>query len=137
DPNKLIVWVQGNSGTPADGGVWRSTNALAAPGSIAFTQTLATTTNGARGAFSIYNQSPNPSVVYLADGEQPPAPCGTTTSQGALRVSVDGGVTWSAILAGGRGFCSSQCFYDIGLAVLPGPTTAQTDDVILLGGGAS
>jgi hypothetical protein len=49
-------------------------------------------------------------------------------------VSTDGGVTFSAKLSGGSGFCGGQCFYNIGLAVLPGPTTAQTDDKVLIGG---
>ena len=49
--------------------------------------------------------------MWIASGEG--------ASQGALRRSTDGGATWSAILTGGVGFCSPQCFYDIAIAAHP------------------
>ena len=51
-----------------------------------------------------------------------------------MRVSTDGGVTFGAKLNGSGGFCGGQCFYNIGLDVRPGLTSAQNDDIILLGG---
>ncbi len=131
--NTLIVWQNGNSVT-GDGGVWRSTDALAA--TPAFTHTFVTTAgairNG-RGALAIYKQGTNPAVVYAASGE-PATGTSCTSGNGALRVSTDGGVTFGGKLAGGGGFCDGQCTYDIGLAVNPGPTAALTDDIVYLGG---
>ena len=46
-----------------------------------------------------------------------------------MRKSIDGGVTWSARLAGGSGFCNGQCFYDI--AVASDPTDANK---VMIGG---
>jgi hypothetical protein len=123
NPNNMIVWILGNAAT-GDGGIYRSTNAQAA--NPAFTQVLTTATSSARGQFAIYAQGAAPNVVvYAATGEG---------ASGRLRVSTDGGVTWSAFLAGGQGFCDGQCFYNIGLDVLPGATAAQNDDVVVLGG---
>src|SRR5205085_10358640 len=62
---------------------------------------------------------------YVATGEG---------GAGRLRRSIDGGVNWSSAIAGGTGFCAAQCFYNIGLDVLPGATNAATDDVGVLGG---
>lgn len=124
--NTLIVWQNGTSAA-GDGGVWRSTNALAAPGSsVVFAQTFATTsasTSNGRGQLAIYKPAAAPSVVYVASGEP---------TTGGIRRSIDGGVTWSALLAAGSGFCGGQCFYNIGLAVVGGATTAT--DRIHLGG---
>ncbi len=122
DPNMLTVWISGNAAA-GDGGIFRSINALAA--NPTFTQVLVTVTSSARGEFAGYKQGTNPAVIYVATGEN---------SSGRVRRSVDGGVTWSAFLAGGQGFCGGQCFYNIGLDVKPGATTATTDDIIVLGG---
>src|ERR1041384_6177720 len=75
--------------------------------------------------------------VYIASGEPSNVPAGATlcnssSSFGSLRRSTDGGVTWSAKLAGGGGFCGGQCFYNIGFDLLPGATLAT--DKLLLGG---
>ncbi len=141
--NTLIVWLNGIN-QANDGGIWRTTNAITgAPPT--FAQTFATTSTSAsngRGALAIYKQGANPAVVYVASGEPSIATaaspgatlCNSGTQPGALRRSVDGGVTFSAKLPGGGGFCGGQCFYNIALAVLPGTTTATSDDKILLGG---
>ena len=122
DPNIVAVWISGNAAA-GDGGIYRSTNAQAA--NPTFTQVLVTATAGVRGEFAGYKEGANPTVIYAATGE------GGT---GRLRRSVDGGGTWSAAIAGGTGFCGGQCFYNIGLDVRPGVTTATTDDVVVLGG---
>ena len=122
DPNILTVWINGTT-TVGDGGVFQSIDAQSA--NPTFTQKLPTLTTGARAEFAGYKEGANPTVIYAATGE------GT---QGQIRRSIDGGATWSAALAGGKGFCGGQCFYNIGFDVLPGATTATTDDIIVIGG---
>jgi len=129
--NTLIVWLNGIN-MAGDGGIYRSTNALS--GSPTFTQTFITTstsTSNGRGALLAYQQGGNPTVVYAASGE-PASGTICNSGSGALRRSIDGGVTWSSKLNGGGGFCGGQCFYNIGFAVVPGATTAN--DKLLLGG---
>jgi photosystem II stability/assembly factor-like uncharacterized protein len=136
--NTVIVWLNGLN-TAGDGGIYRSTNVLSA--SPTFTQTLittSTTTSNGRGQFAIAQLGAgNPARVYIASGEPSNVPAGATlcnssSSFGSLRRSTDGGVTWSAKLAGGGGFCGGQCFYNIGFDLLPGATLAT--DKLLLGG---
>ena len=106
DPNVLVAWVFGSAGA-GNGGVYRSSNALAATPS--FTQTLVTTTANARGELA-GNRVASLVTFYLANGE---------SSNGRLRKSTDGGATWSGFLSGGANFCSGQCFYDIAIDVHP------------------
>jgi hypothetical protein len=134
--NTLIVWQNGVN-VAGDGGVFRSTNAMAPTPTFAqsFITTSTSTSNG-RGQLAIYKEGSNPAVVYVASGEpRTGTSCASTAQSGAMRVSTDGGITFGATkLNGSGGFCGGQCFYNIGLDVRPGLTTAQTDDVILLGG---
>jgi hypothetical protein len=106
DPNRLVAWVNDSAATTPAGGMYLSTNALA--GTPTFSQTLVTTTTGARGELA-GNRVGGTVTFYLASGE----------SNGRLRKSTDGGATWSAFLAGGVNFCNPQCFYDIAIAVHP------------------
>ena len=136
--NTLILWLNGTNAAN-DGGIWRTTNALAATPS--FSQSFATTstsTSNGRGHLSIYKEGANPAVVYAASGEpvvnNATTSCISTSQSGAMRVSTDGGITFGAKLFGSGGFCDGQCFYNIGMDVIPGATTAQNDDIILLGG---
>lgn len=134
--NTLIVWMNGIN-IAGDGGIYRSTNAMGA--TPTFTQTLittSTTTSNGRGELRVYVRG-GITVLYIASGEPSNVPAGATicnsaTQFGALRRSDDGGVTWTAKLAGGGGFCDGQCFYNIGFAVVPGATS--TTDKLLLGG---
>ena len=132
--NTLTVWQNGTSAA-GDGGVWHSVNAMAVPASdVTFVQTLATTatsTANGRGVFSSYFEN-GQTVIYAASGEPPPSGC--AGNAGALRRSIDGGATWSAKLTGGGGFAGGQGFYNLGLAVVPGATTATTDDIVHIGG---
>lgn len=132
--NTLIAWQNGTS-TVGDGGIWRSTNAMS--GTPTFTQSLittASTSGNGRGSLAIYKQGTSPAVVYAASGEPSSGTSCIRVTSGAMRVSTDGGVTFGAKLSGSGGFCDGQCFYNIGLAVNPGPSTAQGDDIIYLGG---
>jgi hypothetical protein len=134
--NTLIVWLNGIN-IAGDGGIYRSTNAMS--GSPTFTQTLvttSTTTSNGRGELRAYVRS-GTTVLYVASGEPSNVPVGATICNsaaqfGALRRSDDGGVTWTAKLQGGGGFCQAQCFYNIGLDVVAGAAT--TTDKLLLGG---
>jgi hypothetical protein len=134
--NTLVVWLNGTA-TPNDGGIYRSTNVLS--GSPSFTQTFvgtATSTSNARGIFAVVQRAPSPALIYEASGESASGTlCTSTTQFGALRRSTDGGQTWSSKLNGGGGFCGTQCFYNIGIDVVAGATTAT--DKILLGGNIS
>ncbi len=134
NPDTIVCSVFG-FGTSGDGGIYRTTNALAA--TPAFTQTLVlgTTTSAVRVAFGIYTRGPS-TVVYAATGEASSGTgCTDATQEGALRVSTDAGATWSGKLAGGGGFCGGQCFYNTAIAVVPGTSTAT--DTIHIGGQVS
>ena len=131
-PNNLVCTVLGTNGnTPPDGGVYVTTNALAA--TPTFTRTLAlgsapptVDANIGRAELAISKTTGN-AIVYVASGEASGlAPCATG---GTLRRSDDGGATWSAPLPAGSGFCAAQCFYDICLAVDP-----TNPSGVLLGG---
>jgi photosystem II stability/assembly factor-like uncharacterized protein len=115
NPNILLAGIDDSIGGGTNG-VWRSTNALAPdPNTIAFTQTLATAafTN----VMLAINKTGNTVTVYAATEEDDPSP--TATAGGTVRKSTDGGVTWSGPLTSADGFCDSQCFYDMPIAVDP------------------
>ncbi len=122
NPDNLTVWINGTA-SAGDGGIYRSTNATSPVPT--FTQVFVTTLSSVRGIFAIYKQGANPAVIYVADGEG---------STGGLRVSTDGGATWSALLAAANGFCGGQCWYNIGIDVVPGPSPSVSDDIVVLGG---
>ena len=123
NPNVALCSVVGFSG-PGDGGVYRSTNALAAD--PVFTRPLEIGTAGGtiRSELTI-NKVGSTVTAFVAAGETAGA-CG---GQGTLRRSTDGGATWGPPLASADGFCGGQCFYDIAVAV--DPNNAQN---VLLGG---
>ncbi len=134
NPDTIVCAVFGLS-TGVDGGIYRTTNALAATPTFTQTQVLGTTTTGVRVAFGIYTRGAA-TVVYAATGEASSGTgCSDATQEGALRVSTDAGVTWSGKLAGGGGFCGGQCFYNTAIAVVPGTSTAN--DTIHIGGQTS
>lgn len=126
DPNILTVWINGTTGA-GDGGIYRSINATGA--TPAFAQVMTTATTSARGILRGYKEGSNPAVIYVASGE---------STNGRIRRSIDGGASWSGALStgatSGTGFCGGQCFYNIGIDVLPGPTQAPGDDIVVLGG---
>ncbi|MCU1264699.1 MAG: hypothetical protein JWM21_1017 [Acidobacteria bacterium] len=134
--NTIILWLNGIS-TAGDGGIYRTTSAMAAtPGWTQVFQTTTASTSTGRGTLAIYKPAAGSSIVYAASGESSSGTsCANSAQSGALRKSIDGGVTWSAKLTGGGGFCGTQCFYNLGLAVQPGATTAT--DKVLIGGNVS
>jgi len=124
NPDNLIVGVFGNA-APNDGGIYRTTNALAA--NPIFTQVKQISID--RIQFAI-NKDPNTGVVKVlaATGETPVPMCTSATQLGVLRQSVDGGITWpdtsanattGGILTDAAGFCGAQCFYNVTVAIDP------------------
>lgn len=116
--NNLLCNVYGFSAA-GDGGIYRSTNALA--GSPAFSQVLVTAGTGTVVKFAI-NKVGAVVTVLAATGE----------SSGTLRKSTDGGATWPTTMSAVNGFCDGQCWYDMAPAI--NPNNAGT---ILLGGSAN
>jgi photosystem II stability/assembly factor-like uncharacterized protein len=123
--NTIVAFVNGTGGaTTLDGGIWRTTDALTAG---TFTQRLVPVSSNIRGELAVTRVG-GVTTMYLASAETGLAPCNGTT-QGSVRKSVDGGVTWSARLGAGNGFCGGQCFYDIAVDV------SSTDpNLVMIGG---
>jgi cell division septation protein DedD len=130
DPNLLIATVMGAA---ADGGIYRTTDALAATPTFTRTRVLPDGATNGRGELAI-NRNGSVVTVYAAVGETSTAAIGgaacATTRSGYVTRSVDGGQTWSAPLTGSTGFCGGQCFYDIAIAA------TQDNQTIHLGGAA-
>jgi hypothetical protein len=121
DSNTLIAAVYG-LGLPGDGGIWRSTNALAATPS--FTQTYI----GQVDIKLALNRVGSVLTVLAALDELAPLPCPPNT-YGTLRRSMDGGATFGAVIAAASGHCGGQCFYDDPVVMSP-----VDPNVIWLGG---
>ncbi len=122
NPSRLLASITDlgafDGSVAGDGGVYLSTNVTAAVPT--FTRTLVLP-NFERATFAA-NVVSGTLRMFVATG-------GNTT--GVLRRSDDGGLTWPTTL-GGAGFCSTQCWYDIAVAVSP-----IDSNNILLGGAAS
>ncbi|HXM33950.1 MAG TPA: carboxypeptidase-like regulatory domain-containing protein, partial [Pyrinomonadaceae bacterium] len=123
--NNLLVSTFG-ANVAGDGGIFRTTNALAAPGStVAFTNTFTISAN--RLQFGI-NKTGAVITVLAAINEPSAAPC-PASQAGRVHRSVDGGVTWpltlnpvagaGGILTGADGFCGGQCFYNVDVEIDP------------------
>lgn len=119
NPNTLLASVFGFS-TANDGGVYRSTNALAP--SPTFAQTLSTGTLTATARVEIaVNKVGNAFTVFAASSD----------SNGTVKRSIDGGQTWSAAIPGATGYCGTQCTYDMPIAVDP-----NNPNILYIGGNA-
>ena len=119
NPNTMLATVVGFN-TASDGGVYRTTNALAA--SPSFSQTLSTGTATVTARVEIAITKVGGAVtVYAASSD----------ASGTVKRSIDGGVTWSAALANATGFCGGQCTYDMPIAVDP-----LNASVLYIGGNA-
>ncbi|HEX8368114.1 MAG TPA: VCBS repeat-containing protein [Pyrinomonadaceae bacterium] len=117
NPNRMVLGVVGSGG---DGGVYLSTDALAATPTFARTLTTGDGASLGRTEFAI-NKVGAVVTVYAATG----------TANGTLYKSIDGGAAFLPA-GGGTGFCSTQCFYDIAVEV--DPTDANK---VYLGGSPS
>ena len=127
--NTIVCWGQGATAV-GNGGIWRSTNMKAAVPS--FVQTFATTVANARGTFASTNAGGVPRILLGAGESSTGTSCTTASQSGSLRISIDGGVTWSAKFLGGGGYCGGQCFYDLPVAI-----SAVDANLILIGGGGN
>ncbi|HUN66733.1 MAG TPA: T9SS type A sorting domain-containing protein [Bacteroidota bacterium] len=118
NPNIMVVSVYGQSSIGITGGFYRTTDALdPVP---AFT--------------SVLSQTDFQNVKFCANkvGSVVTMYAATAESIGTLRVSHDDGVTWSAPIAAANGFCYSQCWYDIAIAMSPTDSSR-----VYLGGSAA
>jgi len=121
--NTIVCWVY--STAALSGGIYRTTTAK---GAATFVQTFShTSASNTRGAFAV-NRVGGVTTMLVATGESASG-TGCTSGSGCIRRSLDGGVTWSAKLVGGGGFCGGQCFYDVPIAMNPGNANE-----ILIGG---
>jgi photosystem II stability/assembly factor-like uncharacterized protein len=133
--DNLIFFVDDRFGL-GNGGVYRTTNATAAPAAApTITKTLTIPVN-INGKLAI-QKTGAVVTVYEASGEsatqpQPASPVFCADVNGVVRKSVDGGATWGTPLPDADGFCWQQCFYDIALDV--DPTNANN---VHLGGWAN
>jgi len=124
--NNLLV---APSGASTGGGVWRSTNALAA--TPTFANTLFPGFNGLVHKLAI-NKVGAVVTVYCSSNEgSTNATCSGAGNSGRLRKSTDGGVTWAAPLAAAEGYCGGQCSYDNPVGVDP-----NNASIVYLGGNA-
>jgi len=105
-PNNIICCVLGLNGA-GDGGIYTSTDALAATPTFTRTFTLGTASATSRGELAICKVGAVV-TVYAGNGN----------GNGSIIKSIDGGATWATV-PGSFTFCSGQCFYDMGLAVDP------------------
>jgi subtilisin-like proprotein convertase family protein len=131
DPNNLVIGVYGTvtSGGLTDGGVYRSTNALAA--TPTFTQTLMIPNSLAVKLATTSVAGVAHFIAATGESSGAAAPC-TAAANGRLRKSIDGGATWGAPIVGAHGFCNNQCNYDMAPALEPG-----NSNTIYLGGAAN
>ena len=109
DPNIMLANV-----ILVGGGIYRSTNALAA--SPTWTQVVnfsSGTTSNLTAEFAVIHPAGDVNATfYAAVGNNP-----TTAGAGRILKSIDGGATFSQINA--STFCNAQCFYNIAVAVDP------------------
>lgn len=106
-PDNLLCTVYGTNAA-GDGGIYRTTNALAVTPVFTRTFTLGTAGAGWRGELAINKVGATVTVYAGADNG----------AGGSILKSTDGGATF-ATTAGTYTFCSPQCFYDIALDVDP------------------
>ncbi len=111
--NTIVCWAFGSTAAN-NGGMYRTTTAK---GAGTFVQTFVTTVSNARAALAVTRVA-GVTTMITGTGETA-AGTSCTTNSGCLRRSLDGGVTWSAKLAGGGGYCGGQCFYDLPVAISP------------------
>jgi hypothetical protein len=131
NPNVLIAGVNGFSTGGNDGGLWRTTNALAATPTFTNQQVVGTATSTIQ--IKLAGNTVNGVTTMLAATGESPVPNGSNCgAPGWVRRSTDAGVTWSLGLIQTSGFCNTQCFYDMAPAMDP-----TNSSIIYLGGSAN
>jgi hypothetical protein len=121
NPNVLLATVAGSS--PPIGGVFRSTNVLAA--NPTFTQVLTPTLDPDGLAMKLaINKVGSVVTVYATSNE--PSSC--PGEDGRVRKSIDGGINWSDVPAA-DGFCGGLCIYSDPIAIDP-----NNANLVYLGG---
>jgi photosystem II stability/assembly factor-like uncharacterized protein len=114
----LVLCTLADTFALAEGGVFRSTDALAAVPTFTRTFVAGTGTTASRTELALHRDTGTGVVtVYAASG----------TAGGTVQRSIDGGATWAQRID--NNFCTPQCFYDICVDV--DPTNA---DNVYLGG---
>ena len=113
DPNDPNILVAIPIATGASRGVYiESTNALNAdPTTVTFTQRVITnssSTSTLNGELTVVHPVGDVNATFYA---------ALGVSNGRVMRSTDGGVTWTTQIT--NGFCGTQCFYDIAIAVDP------------------
>jgi hypothetical protein len=130
DPNVLVATVVGAA---ADGGIYRTADALAATPTFTRTRVLPDTSTTGRAELAI-TRNAGVTTVYAAVAQASTVvlggPACAATRAGYVTRSTDAGLTWSSPLTGSTGFCGGQCFYDIAIAA------TQDNTTIHLGGAA-
>ena len=107
NPN-LVLCTLADTFSLGEGGVFRSTNALAATPTFVRTFVAGTGTSNSRTELALHRDTGTGVVtVYAASG----------FNGGTLQRSTDGGATWTQQID--NDFCTAQCFYDIAVAVDP------------------
>ncbi len=116
NPDRVLCTV-GDSFSAGEGGVYLSTNALAAIPTFVRTFTAGVGTTASRTELALHRSVGGVVTVFAASG----------FNGGTVQRSVDGGATWIQRID--NNFCGGQCFYDIAVEV--DPTNA---DRVYLGG---
>ena len=128
NPNNLLATASGNGADLDKGGVFRSTDALAA--NPTFTQTLPALSPDGLAMRLAINKVGSVVTVYVTSNEDSTnVSCSGAAEQGRVRKSVDCVVTWSAPLPAAEGFCGGLCIYDNPSAVDP-----NNANLVYLGG---
>ena len=113
----LLLCTEGDSFSLGEGGVYRSTNALAVTPTFVRTFAAGAGISLSRTELALHRSAVGVVTVYAASG----------FNGGTVHRSIDGGATWTQRID--NNFCGGQCFYNIAIAV--DPTNA---DRVYLGG---
>ena len=120
NPNRVLCTL-GDSFGVGEGGVYLSTDALAATPTFVRTFTAGVGTTASRTELALHRSAGGVVTVYAASG----------FNGGTVQRSIDGGATWAQRID--NNFCGGQCFYDIAVEVDP----TNADRVYLGGTGTS
>src|SRR2546423_9926463 len=115
NPNNMVCAVFGTNAA-GDGGIWRTTTALAATPTFTNVLLLGGSNFGIRVNFAI-NKVSSTVTVLAATQETSGAACTNLGQDGVLRRSTDGGATWSGGLVAADGFCGGEMVLTVRYAI--------------------